>query len=95
MTRDSPAATFVVTDHLSLAERGTFLIGRIVDGTIRPGMLATTDAGDATFTVAGIEFVDEIRAGGVRTALRLRERPAVRQLQATFPVGCVLRLRTP
>jgi len=86
----SCAARFEVTDHFQFAERGAFVIGRILMGTIRPGMFALSPASSGHFTVRGVEFVDNLAEKKDWNALAFSEFPNLEAVREAFPVGTVI-----
>ena len=57
----SSAARFEVTDHFQIAERGAFVIGHIIEGTIHSGMFGLSPASSERFTVScgGVYYLAE------------------------------------
>lgn len=83
-------ATFEVTGHYQLSERGAFLIGYIRSGVFRNGMLIGTASHSERFVISAIEFLDNIAERKHWNALILRERPSLEALERLFPVGSVV-----
>ena len=83
---------FEVTDHYELAERGGFVIGRIVAGVIRPGMFTRTGLEPPHLEVAGVEFLDNVSERKHWNALVFAERPSLSFVEQAFPVGSIIEL---
>ena len=79
--------TFEVTDHYVLKDRGAFVIGNILGGAIKVGGKVRLPDGVTSWTISGVEFIDNIAQRIYRNALVFRERPALEELQRSFPVG--------
>jgi hypothetical protein len=60
--------------------RGAFVIGRMVDGFARTGMIARTSDSSSTFTIRGVEFVDNLSE-----RIRVRPRPVSRTRRPAIP----------
>ena len=89
MNHENPL--FEVTGHYFLKERGGFVIGTILSGTFRNGMrIATGDRKLPFLTIAGIEFLDNIREKTFKNALVFREQPSLEFVTRAFPVGGTL-----
>ena len=87
----SDRATFEVTEHFHLPERGAVLVGHIRTGTFRIGMRIDTLSSDhPTLTISAIEFLDNLAEQRFWNALMFREQPTLDQLIALCPVGSVL-----
>ena len=84
---------FEVTDHFEVKGRGGFVVGRIVGGVIRPGMLVPTRLEPATLRIAGVEFVDNISARTYRNALIFAEQPSLAFVRTAFPVGVTIEVK--
>jgi len=90
MKPDQDRGTFEVLGHFELNGRGGFVIGRIVGGIIRPGMLVVTGREPATLKIAGVEFVDNMAAKTYKNALVFAERPSLAFVSEAFPVGVTI-----
>lgn len=86
----SDPATFEVTGHYVLPERGAFLIGHIRSGIFRTGMRVGNTGTSEQFTIAGIEFLDNTAAHKHWNALVFRERPTLATVERAFPVGSLV-----
>jgi hypothetical protein len=90
MNSQSAQPSFEVTLHFQLAERGAFVVGRILGGTWRTGACVSALDGERRFTVSGIEFLDNLSAKTHAMALVFQERPTMPELARAFPVGSIL-----
>ena len=85
---------FEVTDHFEIEDRGAFVIGHIRgDDPIKIGMVVATKEPEKTFTISGIECVDNIREKKYWNALAFQERPTLDTVKRCFPVGTLLKPR--
>ncbi len=82
---------FEVTDHYFLEERGGFLIGRIYSGQFKVGMTVPLKDDRNKFTIAGIEFLDNLAEKSFKNALIFSEKPDLEYLKRMFPVGSMLK----
>jgi len=89
----SSATRFKVTDHFQIAERGAFVIGHIVEGTIRLGMVAFARDGSARFTVRAVEYLDNLAEKKFWNALLFSEHADLETVRNTFPVGSIIEVR--
>jgi hypothetical protein len=87
------AGKFEVTDHFELTGRGGFVVGRIVQGSIRPGMFVATGSHPDQLRIAGVEFLDNIAERTYRNALVFVERPTLEFVKSAFPVGTVVEVK--
>jgi hypothetical protein len=78
---------FEVTDHAELKDRGAFVVGRIVDGVIRPGMRVTTRLDPPALTISGVESLDNLSERKHCTALVFAEHPTLEFVARAFPIG--------
>jgi hypothetical protein len=81
---------FEVTDHCELASRGGFVIGQIVEGVIRIGMLVETGLDPSQLKISGVEFLDNISERKHWNALLFVEKPSLAFVKQAFPVGTVI-----
>jgi hypothetical protein len=84
---------FEVADHFELTGRGGFVIGRIVEGALRPGMLVSTGSNPAQLRIVGVEFLDNIAERQHRNALMFAEQPSLEFVKEAFPVGTVMEIK--
>jgi hypothetical protein len=82
-------AQFEVTNHYELPSRGAFVIGHIIQGSVRVGMLAATRLSPPTLTISGMEFLNAVSEHKFWNALIFSEQPNLDFLQRAFPIGCV------
>jgi hypothetical protein len=85
---------FEVTSHFEIIGRGAFVVGQIRGGLIRVGMYVDTQRDPPRLRVAGVEFLDNIAEKKYWNALVFAERPTLDFVEAAFPIGSVLELRT-
>ena len=81
---------FEVTDHAELEDRGAFVVGRIVDGVVRPGMRVTTWLHPPSLTISGVESLDKLSERKHWTALVFAERPTLEFVARAFPIGGIV-----
>ena len=85
---------FEVTDHFELEGRGAFVIGHIRSADIiKIGMVVDTGEQERTFTISGIEFLNNIREKKLWNALVFKEKPTMDTIKRCFPVGARLKPR--
>jgi hypothetical protein len=77
MCPEANGARFEITDHAELSARGAFVVGNILDGVVRPGMLVSTPPGMAPLTISGVEYLDDLRQRRHWNALIFAERPTL------------------
>ena len=83
---------FEVTDHFELPERwGAFVIGHIRSGVFKTGLVVDAQEPECTFTISGIEFLDNISEKRFWNALHFQEKPEMETVRRCFPVGTVLK----
>ena len=83
-------AKFEVTDYFELQGRGGFVVGQIVQGSVRPGMLVATGLNPDQLRIAGVEFLDNIAERKYRNALVFAEQPTLEFIRKAFPVGTIV-----
>lgn len=82
--------SFEVASYFQLAERGAFVVGRILGGEWRTGARVLAQDGKTQFTVSGIEFLDNLGAKTHVMALVFQERPTTTELARATPIGSIL-----
>jgi hypothetical protein len=85
MGADTDVGRFEVTSHFELAARGAFVIGRILDGFIRPGMCVDTHLEPPKLKITGVEVLNNISEKKHWNALIFAERPTFDFVKAAFP----------
>jgi hypothetical protein len=87
---NSVESRFEVTDHYELPGRGAFLIGNIMDGTLRIGMSMRARDQEVPLTISRIEYVDHRQLRRFANALTFHEQPSLDYLKKTYPLGSVV-----
>ncbi|MDJ0760908.1 MAG: hypothetical protein QNJ19_16055 [Woeseiaceae bacterium] len=82
-----PSGRFEVTDHYELSGRGAFVIGYIREGKVKVGDSVPLPDSSVSWTISGIEFLDNISKRKYWNALLFKEHPARADVEAAFPVG--------
>ena len=95
MRMDKQTASFELTGHFELAQRGAFVVGHLRDGVCRIGMSVTSDIAGQTYVISGIEYLDNISERKFWSALIFREKPAIAEIERAFPAGTLLSARMP
>jgi hypothetical protein len=86
------AARFEVRDIFEVTQRGRVVTGTILSGQFRIGMRVwAEDRPSLTFTISGVEFVDDIGARQAWVAFVSTDAPSLAQLRHDLPAGAVLR----
>ena len=85
---------FEVTDHAEFAGRGAFVVGKIVDGVVRPGMRAKTRLNPPALTVSGVESLDKLSERKHWNALIFAEHPSLEFVARAFPIGSLVDLES-
>jgi hypothetical protein len=78
---------FKVTDQAELADRGAFVLGKIIDGVVRPGMRVKTHLEPPALTISGVEFLDNVAERRHLNALVFAEHPTLNFVAHGFPVA--------
>ena len=87
---------FEVLDHYELTNRGAFVVGRILDGVIRPGMRAKTQFDQSALKISGVESLTGVQPRDNQstrkhwTALIFAEHPTLEFVARAFPIGSVI-----
>ncbi len=89
MNADVERGRFEVTRHFGLSGRGAFVIGYIVEGMIRVGMVVRTGMDPPVLTISGVEFVDNTAERKSWNALLFAD-PSLEIIERAFPVGSIL-----
>jgi hypothetical protein len=91
------AARLRVVDVFQITNRGRVVAGDILEGVVRIGMVAAPEDQPTlgSWTIAGVEFVDNVAPRESQIALVLGNGPSVDALRALVPPGTVLAIRDP
>ena len=79
---------FEVTDFFTITNRGAYLIGHIRGGKIRIGDQIHRNG--KIYTIAGIEFMDNISEKKYWNAIIFKEKPTQHELESTFQKGEII-----
>jgi len=87
-----PAARFVVHTVGEITHRGRVVIGDVLGGSVKVGMLASLegrDQGDG-WLIAAVEFADNPSRHESHIGLVLTDAPPLQQLRDVLPPGSIL-----
>ena len=79
---------FQVTEIYYLTDRGAFLVGHMLGGKINLGM--RLKRGNNTFTISGIEYLDNLREKKFWNGILFKEKPTKAELEALFTIGEII-----
>lgn len=89
---DHASALFEVTDHFEVTGRGVLVVGHVVGGRFRKGMLVHTEDDPAVLTIASIGFLCNTKERKYLIDVTFREKPSLAFVKRVFPVGSVLHI---
>jgi len=87
-----PAARFAVQTVGELTHRGRVVIGDVLGGSIKVGMLASLEGRDQSdgWLIAAVEFADNPSRHESHIGLVLTDAPPLQQLRDVLPPGSIL-----
>ena len=89
MIEESKRAEFLVADHFEITGRGVVVLGKILSGAFRAGMLACGMEGFSPLTITSVESLRGTNAD-ISVGIAFREHSGLQTLRDQFPIGSVL-----
>ena len=87
MTRED-SGKFEVTDFCTITTRGAYLVGHIKSGLTRIG--DQVERKGKKYTIAGVEFLDNISEKKHLNAIIFKEKPTQSELESAFQKGEII-----
>ena len=82
--------SFEVKGHFYNERVGGFVIGNILSGELRIGMLVSTKGKKDSLIISDIEYIDDLKKKTFQNALFFSEKPKLEYIKNVFPAGSVL-----
>ena len=82
--------SFEVKGHFYDERVGGFVIGRILSGELRIGMLVSTEGKKDSLLISNIEYIDDLNKKTFQNSLFFSEKPKLEYIKEIFPSGSIL-----